>query len=133
MLELIRYRRGRCDQNIQNKSDHHSDGFAETKALPLCADVVARLALLTKDPTTVLVLHGALQTAKAKAQQASSQIMTDDYSLLIRDVLADLRAECATYGSIHHVSANRKDLFVEFSRLDDAIIATASVPRVHLV
>ncbi|EGB04532.1 hypothetical protein AURANDRAFT_55169, partial [Aureococcus anophagefferens] len=36
MLELIRYRRGRCDQNIQNKSDHHSDGFAETKALPLC-------------------------------------------------------------------------------------------------
>jgi|Transcript_26332 hypothetical protein len=73
----------------------------------------------------MLLLRGALQIARSHAKL--TQFMTDGDDPVLRDVLADLRAECTTYGSVRQVGAEDGNLFVEFELLNDAIIAIANL------
>lgn len=127
---MIRSRVDKSEQRILSAEtlDLPLDETAAALASPrLNGDILARLASLTQDPSTVLVFRGVLHTVRAEAQMCNS-IASDCDVFILHDVLADLRAECATYGIVRQVRAGEgENLFVEFNLLDDAIIAIISV------
>jgi len=130
-LQEIRCRHGRSEERGLRESEaNHNEirlhrPLSTLKSPQLSPDIVVRLASLTQDPSTMLLLRGALQIARSHAKL--TQFMTDGDDPVLRDVLADLRAECTTYGSVRQVGAEDGNLFVEFELLNDAIIAIANL------
>jgi len=95
-----------------------SDKKSSPPLRPLSLDVVTRLAILTDAPTNALVLRNVLQTARADSANVNAAA---------DEIIKDLHTEASKFGAVLGVVPyDADDLKVDFSLVDDAILAMAN-------